>query len=98
MKVTEIYETLQAAGLVSSQLQFSSIWLGRSPRYYSHLLASQREPGLATLNGVWWRLNSFKSTESANAHRLEGLKLEIAAYISRRAITDRQKDANRTAD
>ncbi|WP_373289367.1 DUF6626 family protein [Rhizobium wenxiniae] len=40
MKITLIYESFKEFGLTQSQLEFSRIWLGRSPRYYSHLVSS----------------------------------------------------------
>lgn len=91
MTVKEIYDTMRAAGLANSQMEFSSIWLGRSTRYYSHLIASHREPGLATLNGVLWRIDSFVRSSPAPDAELERLKNLIAADIACRAITDRQK-------
>lgn len=62
MKIKDIYEALRADGLTSSQMEFSRIWLGRSPRYYSHLIAVDREPGLATLCGISWRLKRMRLT------------------------------------
>lgn len=85
MKVKEIYEAMVAAGLANSQMEFSSIWLGRSPRYYSHLIATQREPGLATLCGIAWRLD--RMALSGKPALLE-LKQRLADEINRRAITD----------
>jgi len=52
MTVKEIYERMSAAGIASSKMEFSRIWLGRSPRYYSHLIAKRREPGVATLSAL----------------------------------------------
>jgi hypothetical protein len=85
MKVKEIYEAMAAAGLANSQMEFSSIWLGRSPRYYSHLLATQREPGLATLCGIVWRLDQMPLHGTPI---LLELKQQLANEINRRAITD----------
>ncbi|MCJ8151528.1 DUF6626 family protein [Shinella sedimenti] len=85
MTVKEIYEVMAAAGLANSQMEFSQIWLGRSPRYYSHLIATQREPGLATLCGVAWRLDRMPL--SGKPVLLE-LKQQLVDEINRRAITD----------
>lgn len=85
MKIKDIYEALRADGLTSSQMEFSRIWLGRSPRYYSHLIAVDREPGLATLCGISWRL---KRMQLENYPALLDFKQKLASEIERRAITD----------
>lgn len=89
MKVKNIYETIEACGLASSQVEFSRLWLGRSQRYYSHLIAVQREPGLATLCGIVWRLERFiQTTRCRPQQMLLDLKQALAAHIEHRAITD----------
>lgn len=85
MKIKEIYETMRAAGLTSSQVEFSDVWLGRSKRYYSHLITVGREPGLATLCGMVWRLE--RMPVHGNPTLLE-LKQKLGGEIERRAITD----------
>lgn len=85
MKIKEIYEALRADGLTSSQMEFSRIWLGRSPRYYSHLIATQREPGLATLCGISWRLRRMRLGDYP---ALLDFQQKLASEIERRAITD----------
>lgn len=85
MKIKEIYEAMHADGLTSSQMEFSRIWLGRSPRYYSHLIAVGREPGLATLCGISWRLKRMR----LNGYpALLEFQQQLANEIERRAITD----------
>lgn len=85
MKIKEIYEAMHADGLTNSQVEFSRIWLGRSPRYYSHLVAVGREPGLATLCAISWRLRRMPL--DANPALLE-FQQQIANEIEHRAITD----------
>lgn len=85
MKIKEIYEALRADALTSSQMEFSRIWLGRSPRYYSHLIATQREPGLATLCGISWRLRRMRLGDYP---ALLDFQRKLASEIERRAITD----------
>ncbi|MDK4711586.1 DUF6626 family protein [Rhizobium sp. CNPSo 4039] len=89
MKIKEIYEAMRTDGLTSSQMEFSSIWLGRSPRYYSHLIAVGREPGLATLYGIKWRLEQLQAQSSPvpNPALLE-FQRKLANEIDRRAIID----------
>ena len=85
MKIREIYEAMYADGLTNSQMEFSRIWLGRSPRYYSHLIAVNREPGLATLCGISWRLKRMRLN---NLPRLLDLQQKLANEIERRTVTD----------
>jgi hypothetical protein len=89
MKIKEIYEAMRADGLTNSQMEFSSIWLGRSPRYYSHLIAVDREPGLATLYGIKWRLEQLwaQSSSKPNPTQLE-FQQKLANELDRRAIID----------
>jgi hypothetical protein len=58
MNVTDIYSRIHQLGLVRSQVEFSRVWLGRSSRYYSNLVAVRREPSIATLCGVVWRIET----------------------------------------
>ncbi|MBQ0710968.1 MULTISPECIES: DUF6626 family protein [Brucella/Ochrobactrum group] len=89
MKLVEIYAAMHQARLTKSQMEFSTIWLGRSPRYYSYLLATQREPGLATLCGIAWRLEQFLENMSADhADELLELKRSINVDIAHRSIVD----------
>lgn len=89
MKLVEIYTAMHQAGLTKSQMEFSKIWLGRSPRYYSHLLATQREPGLATLCAIAWRIEQFaEGVPAGRADELLELKQAINAHIARRSIVD----------
>ncbi|TAW11123.1 DUF6626 family protein [Rhizobium ruizarguesonis] len=85
MEIKDIYGALQDAGLANSQMEFSRIWLGRSPRYYSHLIAVGREPGLATLCGIVWRL---KGLPLEGYPTLLELQHKLTDAIDRRAITD----------
>lgn len=85
MKIKDIYNALRDAGLTNSQMEFSQIWLGRSPRYYSHLIAVGREPGLATLCGIAWRL---KGLPLESYPGLLELQHKLTDAIDRRAITE----------
>jgi hypothetical protein len=85
MKIKDVYDALHDAGLTNSQMEFSQIWLGRSPRYYSHLIAVGREPGLATLCGIVWRL---KRMPLESYPELPELQHKLTNAINHRAITD----------
>lgn len=85
MKIKEIYEAMHADGLTNSQMEFSRIWLGRSSRYYSHLIATQREPGLATLCGIAWRLKRMRLEEYPTMLEFQR---QLTKEIEHRAITD----------
>lgn len=97
MRIKEIYEAMYADGLTSSQLEFSRIWLGRSPRYYSHLVAVGREPGIATLCGIAWRLERMllSGDPLGNSALLE-FKQKLTSEIERRAITDIRRSGLRS--
>ena len=90
MKLREVYEQMKLLDLVESQLQFSEIWLGRSPRYFSHLLAENREPGIATLAALAWRLR--QTAESMNDSPIRRcmliISIELHNNVSSRMITD----------
>lgn len=88
MKISAVFETFRACGLTSSQIDFSTVWLGRSARYYSHLIATHREPGLGTLCGISWRLGRM-SLQRYPA--MLDLKQQLEQEIARRAITDRKR-------
>lgn len=93
MKIRDAFEAMQSAGLTNSQMEFSSVWLGRSPRYYSHLMATRREPGLATLCGIAWRLERMQLERHYPA--LLDFKQTLDREIIRRAITDRKRNRRR---
>lgn len=95
MTVKEIYEQMSASGLASSQMEFSCIWLGRSPRYYSHLIAKRREPGVATLSALIWRLDALLARTPCEDGRLLELKQQLVELVQRRVITDRRKPQRR---
>lgn len=88
MKIKDLFDLMQSAGLTRSQMEFSSVWLGRSPRYYSHLVATGREPGLATLCGILLRLQRMRLQRYP---ALLDYKHKLDNEIARRAITDRKR-------
>ncbi|WP_108459686.1 DUF6626 family protein [Devosia naphthalenivorans] len=59
MKIQNVYQILQELGLVRSQMEFSRLWLCKSPRYYSSLLARRQEPSIGTLTGLIFRLRNI---------------------------------------
>jgi hypothetical protein len=92
MTIKEIFEFMRECGLTNSQVEFSKLWLGRSDRYYSHLVALGREPGIATLCGIVWRLERLLENEPcSNSLALSNLTRAIANRIERRSISDRRK-------
>lgn len=58
MDIQDVYRTLQQLGLVRSQIEFSRLWLGKSARYYSSILARQQQPSLGTLTTLQFRLRN----------------------------------------
>ncbi|WP_410170485.1 DUF6626 family protein [Aurantimonas coralicida] len=90
MQISKIYDELFEFGLTKSQIHFSTLWLGRSKRYFSHLSAIQREPGLATLCALEWRLRTVATHigDCDLARHLGDIADELAAHIMRRGIVD----------
>jgi hypothetical protein len=67
MNISEIYLNLRELGLAGSQVQFSTVWLGRSPRYYSQLIATGREPSVGALLGLSVRLDRIARSMKPDA-------------------------------
>lgn len=92
MGITEIYDRIRALGLVSSQIEFSRIWLNRSDRYYSNLIATRREPSVGTLSALAFRLERFIpisiSTSASRATHLLELSQNIRHHINWRSVVD----------
>ncbi|MCB8837022.1 DUF6626 family protein [Aurantimonas sp. VKM B-3413] len=89
MNIEEIFNQLVEAKMVVSQTEFSRIWLGRSGRYFSHLLATKQEPGLGTLIALELRLQRFATTFTKRADKelLVQLAHQLRGYIELRSIT-----------
>lgn len=90
MKVTELYEGLHACSLARSQVEFSRIWLGRSDRYYSYLVATQREPGVAALLAVLWRLERLQAIGTHAADAVDRIVDQLRRHIELRSIRSRR--------
>jgi len=90
MGISEIYDRMRALGLVSSQVEFSRIWLDRSDRYYSHLVAKQREPSLGTLPAFVYRLERFIAMCSSTSRAVHLLDLTqvLRHHIQWRSVVD----------
>ena len=89
MNILEIYKIIFALGLSQSQIEFSEIWLGRSPRYYSHLIASGNEPGVATLvalNNRIVRVIAEPGTSRDTADELKRISGDLSRSIALRSM------------
>jgi hypothetical protein len=91
MTLRLIYDFLHAAGLVSSQRQFSREWLHKQPSYFSSSQARSREPSLEVLLVLYnriWRLASASTGKSEadpqQRERLGELATEVRSTIGRR--------------
>ena len=91
MIIEEIYRTLNEQGLVRSQVEFSRVWLGKSGRYYSSMLARQQQPGVGTLTGVLFRLSNVMDHTDEGKIRaaLSLLKQRLERHVTMRSITGR---------
>lgn len=56
-EIKRVYETLKASNIVSTQDQFSTLFMGKSPRYYSYLASSKRDASIETAYALAVRLD-----------------------------------------
>lgn len=84
--IHDLYAHLLKEKLTDSQVHFSTVWLDRSPRYYSNLIATQREPGMDTLCALNLRLLSaaLNTHDGDVAMMLLDLKEKVGDEIHRR--------------
>ncbi|MCM8737276.1 hypothetical protein M5E06_24455 [Azospirillum sp. A1-3] len=66
MIATKAYNILRDFGLCATQADFSREWLGASDRYFSFLLAKQREPHMTALMGLAARLERLADRLAAD--------------------------------
>lgn len=80
--ITEAFDTLKAAGCVTSQREFSMVWLGRKPSYFSSMTsrAATRTPGTDVLLTLYSRLRHH--IEDAVLHKPELERLADRVWIT----------------
>ena len=90
MDIQVIYAKLKHMGLATSHAEFSRVWLGRSSRYYSKLLTTDRQPGVPTLNALRVRLASLVTSMRDSPQRQELCHLveSLRQHIDHRSIVD----------
>jgi hypothetical protein len=90
MNISAIYDQMRALDLVTSQVEFSRIWLDRSDRYYSYLVSTHREPSVGTLSSLAFRLERFLPTCSSvdRATRVLELTQLLRHHIHWRSVVD----------
>ena len=66
--IREIYDELKDLNLVLSQNEFSTDFLGKSPRYYSYLLATNRQPSIGASYALSVRLEMIADHLRANGN------------------------------
>jgi hypothetical protein len=91
MTLRQVYNSLHAAGLVTSQRQFSREWLQKQPSYYSSSVSRSREPNLQVLFIIYDRIRrlALLSVDEAKSschdrEQLKRLAAEIRNSIGRR--------------
>lgn len=98
MDIQVIYAKLKQLGLATTHAEFSRVWLGRSSRYYSKLLTTDRQPGVPTLNALRIRLAGLSTSMrgSPQRHELCVFVEDLRQHIDRRSILDirRRKPAH----
>ena len=87
MNVSEIYDTMRELGLTGSQVQFSTVWLGRSARYYSQLVATGRQPSVGALLGLSVRLDRIaRSMKPDDGSAVRDLVSSLGGHYERREM------------
>jgi len=88
--ITEAFDTLKAAGCVTSQREFSVVWLGRKPSYVSSMTsrAATRTPGTDVLLTLYSRLRHHTEDTAVDRPELgrlaERIWYEIMDRVSKR--------------
>lgn len=84
------YAQLRSLGLTNSQNSFSEVFLGKSKRYYSFLLATGREPPLHVSISLALRLDALARrlahTQGNMAVQLNALANLIRLEVERRSL------------
>ena len=89
MDIQDVYRRLQELGLVGSQVEFSRLWLGKSARYYSSLLARQHQPSLGTLTALQHRIRrTLEFTDAGSSPPLASLLARLDADVAKRIVCD----------
>ncbi|MDY8110786.1 DUF6626 family protein [Fulvimarina sp. 2208YS6-2-32] len=84
--IHHVYQRLRDGGFTHSQVHFSTVWLGRSSRYYSNLIATQREPAIGTMLELNTRVLrvALHMERGQNAHELLELVGQLDEEMFRR--------------
>jgi hypothetical protein len=87
MGISEIYHLLLEFGVINTQAEFSELFLGRSPRYLSYLLATQSEPPAEVYIALALRLDRLAREWMNLPHlRSRGEKLADVAARARAGV------------
>lgn len=88
--IRKIYAEIIELGFVRNQNGFSEIFLGKSKRYYSFLIATEREPPLHVLISLALRLERLAGQLDAHqgwkAEQLKVMAEEIRREVDRRSL------------
>lgn len=69
--IIEAFEELQKHGFTKSQVDFSKNWLSKSPRYYSMMKATGKEPSVDVLARLACKLKQRKDLyEGPYVHKM----------------------------
>lgn len=75
MIADEAYDFLHGMGLVDNHAEFSSRYLGHSPRYYAYLRCSGADPSIRALIGLADCLADIARTETSKIRSAEAIAL-----------------------
>ncbi|MBL4911444.1 MAG: hypothetical protein JKX78_15730 [Alteromonadaceae bacterium] len=93
-----IYASLKDLGLCKTGYQFSREYLGRAPNYYSVVKASDKQPGIAVMNMLYYSLVKqsmyLDGCDSATIIKakteLDTLRQALAYGIQNRCLSEHQ--------
>ena len=91
MEIHLAYGILSSGGIVRNYCDFSENWCGRSRRYYSYILATDRKPTLDVIVALAVRIDNLIDRFKQNNHlismsELETLSRELWRCVGRRCI------------
>jgi len=85
-----IYRQLKYWGLANNQYEYSKMWLGQCPSYYSSIKARQLSPNLAAILSLIARLDGYNKTlkqtdmprTNAHMHQLSNMLEQEADLLT----------------
>lgn len=84
-ELRDIYETLRALGLCSTQAEFSRQWLGRSDHYMSQINGDPRKASLTSLQLLYTRIDLARQ-HAKGSNNIAEHRILHDAYVTARTV------------